>query len=61
MQRDGLIDETPFFDDGHARLAASVANFAAREVEPFAREEEGPNADAHFPRARSRCSRRRTC
>ncbi len=48
MQRDGFIDETPFFDDGHARLAASVANFAAREVEPFAREEEGPNSDAAF-------------
>lgn len=48
MQRDGFIDETPFFEDGHARLAASVANFAAREVEPFAREEEGPNSDAAF-------------
>jgi len=48
MQRDGFIDETPFFTDGHARLAASVSNFAAREVEPFAREEEGPNADASF-------------
>lgn len=48
MQRDGFINETPFFNDGHARLAASVSNFAAREVEPFAREEEGPHADASF-------------
>src|SRR5215216_3253532 len=48
MQRDGFIEETPFFTDEHARLAASVSNFAAREVEPFAREEEGPNADASF-------------
>ena len=45
MQRDGFIEETPFFTDEHARLAASVSNFAAREVEPFAREEEGPDAD----------------
>ncbi len=48
MQQDGFIEETPFFTDEHARLAASVSNFAAREVEPFAREEEGPNADASF-------------
>ena len=49
MQRDGFIGETPFFTDEHARLAAGVANFAAREVEPFAREEgEGPQADANF-------------
>src|SRR5918997_6680760 len=48
MQQDGFIEETPFFTDEHARLAASVSNFAAREVEPFAREEEGPDADAHF-------------
>lgn len=48
MQRDRFIEETPFFTDEHARLAASVSNFAAREVEPYAREEEGPNADATF-------------
>jgi len=48
MQRDRFIEETPFFTDGHARLAASVSNFAAREVEPYAREEEGPDADATF-------------
>src|SRR5215211_4819763 len=48
MQRDGFIEETPFFTDEHARLATSVSNFAAREVEPFAREEEGPEADASF-------------
>src|ERR687890_707054 len=48
MQRDGFIDETPFFTDEHARLATSVANFAAREVGPFAHEEEGPDADATF-------------
>jgi acyl-CoA dehydrogenase len=48
MQRDGFIEETPFFNDGHARLAASVWNFAAREVEPYVRDEEGPDSDATF-------------
>jgi acyl-CoA dehydrogenase len=48
MQRDGFIEETPFFTDEHARLAASVSNFAAREVEPFARREEAPDADESF-------------
>src|ERR671938_601961 len=48
MQRDGFIEQTPFFTDEHARLAASVSNFAAREVEPFAHEEGGPDADANF-------------
>ncbi|MDT7688523.1 MAG: acyl-CoA dehydrogenase [Acidobacteriota bacterium] len=48
MQRDLFIDETPFLTDEHARLATSVSNFAAREVEPLAGEEEGPGADAHF-------------
>lgn len=48
MQRDRFIEETPFFTDEHARLAASVANFAAREVEPLAAAEEGPGADEHF-------------
>ena len=46
MQRDRFIEETPFFTDEHARLAASVSNFAAREVEPRAGEE--ADADAHF-------------
>ena len=48
MQRDRFIEETPFFAEEHARLAASVANFAAREVEPLAAGEEGPEPDAHF-------------
>ncbi len=48
MQRDRFIEETPFFTDEHARLAASVANFAAREVEPYAHVEEGPDADEGF-------------
>lgn len=48
MQRDGFIEETPFFTDVHARLAASVWNFAAREVEPLAHADEGPGADANF-------------
>ncbi|MFL6255247.1 MAG: acyl-CoA dehydrogenase family protein [Pyrinomonadaceae bacterium] len=48
MQRDGFIEETPFFTDEHARLAASVWNFAAREVEPLAHADEGPGADANF-------------
>jgi acyl-CoA dehydrogenase len=48
MQRDGFIEETPFFTDEHARLATSVANFAASEVEPLAHEEEGPASDANF-------------
>ena len=48
MQPDGFIEETPFFTDGHARLAASVSNFAAREVEPLAHADEGPEADSNF-------------
>jgi acyl-CoA dehydrogenase len=44
MTRDRFIEETPFFTDEHARLAVVVANFAAREVEPHADEEEA-NAD----------------
>jgi len=48
MQRDRFIEETPFFTDEHMRLASGVADFAAREVEPLAGEEEGPEADAHF-------------
>src|SRR3569832_865854 len=48
MQRDGFIEQTPFFTDGHARLAARVASFAAREGEPLAHADEVPNADANF-------------
>src|SRR5947209_6895702 len=46
MTHDRFIEETPFFTDEHARLAASVANFAAREVEPLA--VEGVETDEHF-------------
>jgi alkylation response protein AidB-like acyl-CoA dehydrogenase len=48
MPRDRFIEETPFFTDEHARLAAVVASFAAREVEPLAAEEEGDDADVRF-------------
>jgi alkylation response protein AidB-like acyl-CoA dehydrogenase len=48
MPRDTFIEETPFFGEEHARLAASVANFAAREVEPPAHEEEEGETDEHF-------------
>jgi alkylation response protein AidB-like acyl-CoA dehydrogenase len=48
MPRDRFIEETPFFKDEHARLASSVANFAAREIEPLARVEEEGDADANF-------------
>lgn len=48
MQRDLFIEQTPFFTDEHARLAASVSNFAAREVETLAHEDEGPAADDNF-------------
>jgi alkylation response protein AidB-like acyl-CoA dehydrogenase len=37
---DRFIEETPFFTDEHRRLAVSVANFAAREIEPQAGAEE---------------------
>jgi acyl-CoA dehydrogenase len=50
MRRDSLIEETPFFTDEHARLAAGVAAFAAREVEPLAAAEEEADADANFRR-----------
>src|ERR1051325_1047119 len=40
MQRDRFIEETPFFTEEHARLATSVANFAADEIEPHAHEAE---------------------
>ena len=48
MPRDRFIEETPFFTDEHARLAAGVADFAAREVEPLAAREDGPESDALF-------------
>jgi acyl-CoA dehydrogenase len=48
MPHDSFIEETPFFTDEHARLATSVANFAAREVEPPARDEEEGDTDADF-------------
>ena len=48
MPRDYFIAETPFFGEEHARLAAGVADFAAREVAPRAGGEEQADADAHF-------------
>lgn len=48
MPRDRFFEETPFFTDEHARLAAGVANFAAREVEPRSAEEEEADVDARF-------------
>src|SRR5947209_7454014 len=50
MPHDRFIEETPFFTDEHARLAASVANFAAREVEPLAQEEDEGRVDENFRR-----------
>jgi acyl-CoA dehydrogenase len=50
MPRDTFFEETPFFTDEHARLAAGVANFAAREVEPQSAEEEEGDTDARFRR-----------
>jgi acyl-CoA dehydrogenase len=46
MTRYRFVEETPFFTDEHARLAAGVSDFAAREVEPLAGEDE--DTDAHF-------------
>jgi acyl-CoA dehydrogenase len=46
--RDRFFEETPFFTDEHARLAAGVANFAAREVEPAPAAEEEGDADGRF-------------
>jgi acyl-CoA dehydrogenase len=45
---DLFFEETPFFTDEHRRLAASVANFIAAEVETRAAEVEGRDEDAHF-------------
>ncbi|HYO63049.1 MAG TPA: acyl-CoA dehydrogenase family protein [Pyrinomonadaceae bacterium] len=42
---DRFIEETPFFTDEHARLALSAANFAAREIEPRAGNEEGTDEE----------------
>src|SRR5437763_16371992 len=50
MPRDRFIEETPFFTDEHARLAASVANFAAHEVEPLAQDEDEGRVDENFRR-----------
>ena len=47
MQRDPFIEETPFFTEEHARLATSVANFAADEIEPHAHKEEAAS-DENF-------------
>ncbi|MFL6283741.1 MAG: acyl-CoA dehydrogenase family protein [Pyrinomonadaceae bacterium] len=48
MQRDRFIEETPFFTEEHARLATSVANFAADEIEPHAHEAEEAASDENF-------------
>ncbi|HEX3558015.1 MAG TPA: acyl-CoA dehydrogenase family protein [Pyrinomonadaceae bacterium] len=48
MPRDRFFEETPFFTDEHARLAAGVSDFAAREVEPHAAADAEGDADAHF-------------
>ncbi len=45
---DRFIEETPFFTDDHARLAAGVANFVAREIEPRVVEEEEQGIDTYF-------------
>jgi acyl-CoA dehydrogenase len=50
MPRDQFFAETPFFTDEHTRLAAGVADFAAREIEPHHAAEEGPDADETFRR-----------
>ncbi len=49
MLQERFIEELPFFTDEHRRLATSVANFVAREIETRYRaaEEEG-DADEHF-------------
>ena len=37
---DRFIEESPFFTDDHRLLASSVADFAAREIEPYAAQAE---------------------
>jgi len=48
MQRDRFIEETPFFTEEHARLATSVANFAADEIEPHANAAEEAASDENY-------------
>lgn len=48
MLHDSFITDTPFFTDEHARLAESVANFAAQEIEPLEREEADGGQDERF-------------
>src|SRR5205085_10383711 len=50
MPRDRFFEETPFFTDEHTRLAAGVASFAAREVEPTSAEDEETDVDGRFRR-----------
>lgn len=45
-QTDRFFEETPFFSDGHQRLALSVREFALREIDPRAAEE--ADVDAQF-------------
>jgi acyl-CoA dehydrogenase len=42
---DRFIEETPFFTDEHSRLAVSVANFVAREIEPHVMSETGSDEE----------------
>jgi len=49
MIRDEFIEETAFFTDEHRRLAAGVADFVAREIEPrMAAAEDESSVDEHF-------------
>lgn len=48
MTQNESIYNTPFFTDEHRRLATSVANFAAREIEPRRAHVEGEDADDRF-------------
>ena len=45
---DLFFDETPFFTEEHRRLATSVANFVAAEIETRAVEEDEADTDGHF-------------
>jgi acyl-CoA dehydrogenase len=45
---DDFIEELPFFTDEHRRLATSVAQFVAREIEPRAAGEEEGEEDERF-------------
>ncbi|HEV2800843.1 MAG TPA: acyl-CoA dehydrogenase family protein [Pyrinomonadaceae bacterium] len=44
---DRFTEETPFFTAEHLRLAASVASFVWREIEPRAEADEEDTAEAH--------------